>query len=197
MATYIKSTCAECSSALPCGGCEWYCATQSWIANSGNLPSAVNFYGTSLSLSGTSYGNTTNGVILEGSVWAVYQAGVRTTQPSLYSANISDNFNSTYTLTIPNGGGNVPNATVTLTRNGCIWGGNQTIEGKFWQFTLINYSQCFQDDWGWEVMGIAPSLGPSGDLFFAYKLDDDGIPITQGTPTGSYNTSGAAVITIY
>jgi hypothetical protein len=196
MATYIKG-CSSCTENLPCAICEWYCATQSWIADSGNLPSAVNFYGTSLSLSGTSYGNTTNGVILEGSVWAVYIAGVRTTQPSLYSANISDNFNSTYTLTtISNGQGNVPNATVTLTRNGCIWYGDQTIAGQLWKFSLINHSQCFLGDLGWEILGIVPA-SPLGKTFATWKLDESSIPITQGTPIGSYNTPPTpAVITI-
>lgn len=196
MATYIKG-CSSCTENLQCAICEWYCATvQTWLEDPGNLPASINFYGTTLSLSGLAYGNTTNGVILEGTVWAVYIAGVRTTQPSLYSANISDNFNSTYTLTtVSNGLANVPNATVTLTRNGCIWYGDQTIAGQFWEFSLINYSQCFQDDLGWEVRGIVPA-SPLGNTFIAYKLDGSSIPITQGTPTGSYDSLPPAVITI-
>jgi hypothetical protein len=196
MATYIKG-CSSCTENLQCAICEWYCATvQTWLEDPGNLPASINFYGTTLSLSGLAYGNTTNGVILEGTVWAVYIAGVRTTQPSLYSANISDNFNSTYTLTtISNGQTNVPNATVTLTRDGCVWVGNQTIGEKAWQFRLINHSPCFQDDLGWEVLGVVPE-SQIVDIFFAYKLDENSIPITQGTPTGSYDILGPAVITI-
>ena len=196
MATYIKG-CASCTEELQCAICEWYCATvQTWLENPGNLPASINFYGTTLSLSGLAYGNTTNGVILEGTVWAVYIAGVRTTQPSLYSANISDNFNSTYTLTtISNGVGNVPSTTVTLTRDGCAWQATQTIEGEVWTFRLTSLSSCSGDDLGWEVFGVVQA-NPLGNLFITYKLDDDGIPITQGTPTGSYNTITPAVITI-
>jgi hypothetical protein len=184
MATYIKAVCAECSSSLPCGGCQWYCAAaQPWIVNSGNLPSTINFYGTSLSLSGTSYGNTTNGVILEESntVWAVYVSGVRTTYPVLYSTNVSDYFNSTYTLTLTG----TPNTTVTLTRVGCEWVATQTIDGQVWNFRLSNESGCGAEDLGWTLLGVVPS-SPLGNLFIVYKLDEDSIPITQGTPTGSY-----------
>ena len=188
MATYIKSTCVECSETLPCGSCQWYCAAdQPWIVDSGNLPSAVNFNGTSLSLSGTSYGNTTNGVILEESntVWAVYQSSVRTTQPALYSTSITDYFANTYTLSLVDSTGTHPSATVTLTRVGCDWGGGATIGGQSWSFSLINFSGCGAEDVGWTLFGVVPS-SPVGTTFSAYKTDVDGIPITQGTPTGSY-----------
>lgn len=186
MATYIKSTCVDCSSALPCGSCQWYCAAdQPWIVDSGNLPSAVNFNGTSLSLSGTSYGNTTNGVILEGTVWAVYQSGARTTQPALYSTSIADYFANTYTLSLVDSTGTHPSATLTVTRVGCGWGGTASIGGQSWSFSLLNFSGCGAEDVGWAVNGVVPS-NPVGTTFSAYKTDVDGIPITQATPTGSY-----------
>jgi hypothetical protein len=185
MATYIKAVCAECSSSLPCGGCPFYCATQSWIADSGNLPSAVNFYGTSLSLSGTSYGNTTNGVILEGSVWAVYRSGVRTTQGALMSENITDYFNSTYTLSLQSTSDPSENVTVTLTRSGCMWIASQTIGTQNWTFNFSLDSACGMEGLGWTILGVVPA-SPLGNLFIVYKLDEDGIPITQGTPVGSY-----------
>jgi hypothetical protein len=42
-----------------------------------DLPNAVTVDGTSFIRSGTQYGNTANGVILEGNVWAIYQNGTR------------------------------------------------------------------------------------------------------------------------
>jgi hypothetical protein len=38
---------------------------------------------------------------------------------------------------------------------------------------------------GWTILGVVPA-SPSGNLFIVYKLDEDGIPIAQGTPVGSY-----------
>jgi len=49
-----------------------------------DLPDAITLLGVgSLSKSGTDYGNTTNGVILESGVWARYVEGVRSTKTCL------------------------------------------------------------------------------------------------------------------
>ncbi len=135
-------------------------------------------------------------MILEGSVWAVYQAGVRTTQPSLYSTNISDYFNNTYTLSLVDTIGTRPSATVTLTRIGCGWAGSATIGGQDWTFTLLSYSNCGGDDLGWSIFGVVPA-SPLGNIFSTFKLDGDDIPITQGTPVGTYGAGFWNVVAIY
>jgi hypothetical protein len=75
---------------------------------SADLPDAITLRGVgSLSKSGTDYGNTTNGVILESGVWARYVGGVRTTKPCLFDGNgnktpgddaVEDQFEATYTI---------------------------------------------------------------------------------------------------
>jgi hypothetical protein len=66
------------------------------ILNSSDLPDNVTVNGTSFSLSGTGYGNTTNGVILEGNVWAKYTNGVRSSRPCLIQGGVEDQFADTY-----------------------------------------------------------------------------------------------------
>lgn len=73
-----------------------------------DLPSAITLRGVgSLSKSGTDYGNTTNGVILESGVYARYLGGVRSTSTCLFDGNgsvtpgndlVEDQFNATYTF---------------------------------------------------------------------------------------------------
>jgi hypothetical protein len=112
------------------------------------------------------------------------------------SENITDYFNSTYTLSLQSTFDPSQNVTVTLTRNGCVWAGNQTIGGNAWQFRLVSFSTCNEvNDLGWQVLGVFPE-NPFGNLFIDYKLDEDGIPITQGTPVGSYGMGGARWDTI-
>jgi hypothetical protein len=72
------------------------------ILNSSDLPDNVTVNGTSFSLSGTGYGNTTNGVILEGNVWAKYTNGVRSSRPCLIQGGVEDQFADTYNLSATN-----------------------------------------------------------------------------------------------
>jgi hypothetical protein len=69
---YVSCTC--CTTAAEC------CV---YPANCGRGPESVLFYGSILSGDGTTFGDTTNGVILESGVWAVYRNGVRTTRACL------------------------------------------------------------------------------------------------------------------
>jgi hypothetical protein len=66
-----RVSCSCCVEEIQC------CIFDATTASAGNLPESINFYGDTLSLSGTSYGDTTNGVALEGGVWAVYKDGSR------------------------------------------------------------------------------------------------------------------------
>ena len=52
-----------------------------------DLPDAITLNGVSKSRSGSSYGNTTDGVIYESGVWAVYVGGVRSTRSCLITGD--------------------------------------------------------------------------------------------------------------
>ena len=78
-----------------------------------DLPDAVTVDGTSFNRSGTGYGNTTNGVILEGNVWAKYSNGVRSTRPCLIQGGVLDQFADTYTATATSGSASGLSQTLT------------------------------------------------------------------------------------
>jgi hypothetical protein len=73
-----------------------------------DLPDAITLLGVgSLTKSGTAYGDTTNGVILESGVWARYLSGVRATKACLIDGNgnftpgddtVEDQFASSYSV---------------------------------------------------------------------------------------------------
>ena len=75
-----------------------------------DLPDAITLLGVgSLSRSGTGYGSTTNGVIFETNVWAIYRNGVRITRNCLIQGDgnltpgddrVEDQFAATYEVTI-------------------------------------------------------------------------------------------------
>jgi hypothetical protein len=65
-----------------------------------DLPDNVIVDGTLFSRSGTNYGNTTNGVILEGNVWAKYQNGIRSQRNCLIQGGVVDEFADTYTFSV-------------------------------------------------------------------------------------------------
>jgi hypothetical protein len=64
-----------------------------------DLPDDVTVDGASFSRSGTTYGNTTNGVIFEEDVWAKYRNGARSTRQCLIQGGVVDQFADTYTIT--------------------------------------------------------------------------------------------------
>jgi len=68
---------------VSCSCCESGQQCCVYPASCGVGPEAVEFYGDTLSGSGTSFGDTENGVILESGVWAVYRNGVRTERDCL------------------------------------------------------------------------------------------------------------------
>jgi hypothetical protein len=147
-----------------------------------DLPDAVTVDGTSFNRSGTGYGNTTNGVILEGNVWAKYRNGRRSEKPCLIQGGVVDQFADTYTLNhnafpIPTG--------VTVTRVSlCVWRGSATFEGSD-----FNYELDLRDQIAWR--------------FWLESYDFDGFEFylewakreteTESSPVGEYEEGGGAI----
>jgi hypothetical protein len=143
-----------------------------WTADSANLPTSIDFYGTTLYKSGTSYGNTTNGVILEGEKWAVYIEGVRTERDYLISGGIADFFGDTYTV-------EWDTYTVTVTRSSCAtWGGAFTPDGCPAGGVILTLA-----DEGWSVQAVSLTEG-GGPCYAAGAAKYPDTP--ESSPTGSY-----------
>lgn len=68
------------------------------IYSADDLPDAVTIAAVSYSRSGTGYGNTTNGVMLEGNVWTRYANGSTSQRPCLIQGGVLDQFADTYYL---------------------------------------------------------------------------------------------------
>jgi hypothetical protein len=85
MATIIMSAnCCDCEGITnPCDPCEPELTCCVYPASCDKGPESILFYGTTISGDGETYGDTTNGVIREGSVWAVYRNGIRSTRDCL------------------------------------------------------------------------------------------------------------------
>lgn len=126
-----------------------------------DLPDDVTVNGTSFPRLGTTYGNTTNGVIFEENVWAKYTNGVRSARPCLIQGGVEDQFADTYTATSPSA------ETVTLTRQSlCVWEGP---EPEFYTLRYLDDSATtgFQCKW-----------------IFIDSVKDEGQ--FQNIPTGDY-----------
>jgi len=141
-------------------------------ASCGIGPESVEHYGSTIAGSGTSFGDTTNGVILEDGVWAIYRNGSRSTKsclglalPSL-SVNVAAVLATTYILDVTlAGGGSFTSfmeysGALDTTGNPCFWDDFGGI------YLLFNQTNC-----RWEL--TEPSSGP-----FAY--------ISTAMPIGSY-----------
>jgi hypothetical protein len=82
--TRIITKVVDGSTRVSCECCEEGLTCCVYPATCDKGPESILFYGTTLTRSGfVSYGNTTNGVIREPPVWAVYRNGVRSTLPCL------------------------------------------------------------------------------------------------------------------
>lgn len=149
-----------------------------WTADSANLPDSINFFGTTLSKSGTSYGDATNGVFLEGEKWAVYRNGVRTEKDHLISGGIKDLFLDEYTATWPKS--ETENYTVTLVRLGsCTWNAPFIADG-----CGVGGARLEISDLGWSFSAISLTSG-SGPC---YAYGDGKYPdYPQNDPTGTWN----------
>jgi hypothetical protein len=160
-------------------------------ASCGSGPESVLFYGDTLSGDGTTFGDTTNGVILEDGEWAVYRNGVRSTRACLGMAtegsiNVGadlassyalslDFFGFSYTATLSFSGGVDPlfiSDTDLFGETGgqCFWNGavDQNSQDFDQGLTLLfNPATC-----RWEL-----ASGPL-DFVYAYREDD--------SPVGTY-----------
>ena len=136
-----------------------------------DLPDAVTVDGVSFNRSGTGYGNTSNGVILEGNVWAKYRNGARSARPCLIQGGVVDQFADTYTVTIT---GPIPTEIASLNRVSlCLWEGIGPSSGSIWS---IRY---FYED-------------QEPNFLYRWLLDANGaLRFKQGpsnTPAGNYDT---------
>jgi hypothetical protein len=147
-----------------------------WTADSANLPDSINFFGTTLPKSGTSYGDATNGVFLEGEKWAVYRNGVRTEKDHLISGGIKDLFLDQYTATWPKS--ETENYTVTLIRTGCTWSAPFIADGCDVGGALLQNSD---QGWSFSVVSLTSGGGP------CYTFGDGKYPdYPQNDPTGTW-----------
>jgi hypothetical protein len=108
---------------------------QATTAVTADLPDNITLLGAgSLPKSGTSYGDTTNGVILESGVWARYRDSKRSTQSCLITGDgnfiagdntVEDQFEDTYTAIVPlYYGAEIPINRTSL----CTWEGSIVTE---------------------------------------------------------------------
>jgi hypothetical protein len=148
-----------------------------WTADSANLPDSINFFGTTLSKSGTSYGDVTNGVFLEGEKWAVYRNGVRTEKDHLISGGIKDLFLDQYTATWPKFD-ETENYTVTLIRTGCTWNAPFVADGCGVGGAILQIS-----DLGWSFSAVSLTSGGGPCYTFADGKYPD---YPQNDPTGTW-----------
>jgi hypothetical protein len=149
-----------------------------WTADSANLPDSINFYGTTLPKSGTSYGVATNGVFLEGEKWAVYRNGVRIEKDHLISGGIKDLFSDQYTATWPKS--ETENYTVTLVRfDSCTWDAPFIADGCGAGGARLEIT-----DLGWSFSAISLTSGGGP----CYGDGDGKYPdYPQNDPTGTWN----------
>jgi hypothetical protein len=149
-----------------------------WTADSANLPDSINFFGTTLSKSGTSYGDATNGVFLEGEKWAVYRNGVRTEKDHLISGGIKDLFLDQYTATWPKLN-ETENYTVTMIRTNCTWSAPFIADGCGAGGALLQIS-----DQGWSFTAVSLTSGGGP----CYTFGDGKYPDhPQNDPTGTWS----------
>jgi hypothetical protein len=157
-----------------------------------DLPDAVTFDGTSFSRSGTSYGNTTNGVILEENVWAKYRNAARSTRACLIQGGVEDQFADTYTVTSCS----EPSAIGTiLTRTSlCYWEGQYNTPFAGTQTVSIFYCPS---------VGTTPSdvCNDTFKFYSFYSRDVGGLtdPIIaektphSNTPSGNYTAENGSI----
>ena len=85
-----------------CCGEELTCCV--FPASCGIAPAQIEFYGETLTGNGTTFGDTTNGVILESGAWAVYRNGVRSERDCLglalpgFTTNVAAVLATSYSL---------------------------------------------------------------------------------------------------
>jgi hypothetical protein len=194
-----KVACACCALPTPC--CYYPSAILAQgIYSVNDLPDAVTVDGVSFARSGSSYGNTTNGVRLEGTTWAKYANGVRSTNPCLLKNGVVSQFADAYYLQSPATDqcpeGNYSAAILKTENVGedfCGYLSSQSDCSKANPFPESNAEIFYMayDDLGVELQGKwICNIGP-GQV-------EGPIPKTgfQNTPVGTYNVPGYGIVTV-
>ena len=155
------------------------------IYTADDLPDDVTVDGASFSRSGTTYGNTTNGVIFEEDVWAKYRNGARSTRPCLIQGGVVDQFADTYTVTIiwSTDVGNITELVQISRESLCRWTGFDSLG----TLTILEYNPV--------VTGIPENLDLKWILTWCGSINTDenfcqdyiaGPKELQNSPTGTY-----------
>jgi len=145
-----------------------------------DLPDAVTVDGISFNRSGTGYGNTTNGVILEGNVWVKYRNGVRSERPCLIQGGVVDQFANSYTVA-PNIGDSA-SPTIVTRISLCVWRGTDVC-GNFVYLSYGSNPNGGQDImWNVFFRFYTPICVIDGQVD-GQKNDDE----FENTPVGTYS----------
>jgi len=156
-----------------------------------DLPDAITLLGVgSLAKSGTGYGDTTNGVILESGVWAKYIGGVRSTKACLIDDDgnltpgddsVEDQFAPTYKVTFFGGTLEIFIDRISL----CVWRGSIPLPFSGWQGLCLG--DTFTVDVYYDSLN---SINPWQATLPATLLQKDRVSIigdqTWDTPEGFY-----------
>ena len=170
----IKDGKVSCGCCAQGGGCTEDCVMYSskllqyGVIVEQDLPDALTIYGVSNPRNGTSYGNTTDGVIYEDGFWLIYKSGklfqklICLINPSI---GIVDQFANSYSV-------NTPFGSYTPVRNSlCVW-----VEGVYADdnyIAVISYQYTFRT---W----VAHIINQNGTEVFGEKIG------FQNSPVGSY-----------
>jgi hypothetical protein len=116
-----------------------------------DLPSTINVDGVNFARSGTTYGNTTNGVILEANKWAKYNNGSRSRRDCLVQSGVEDPFANTYAIYgqfgTPGAFGFYSSTVIVNRISTCVWSGNDGV-----------FARCANGDPSEEYDGARASL---------------------------------------
>jgi len=178
----VRVSCSCCEE-----GCCMYPAASAVAAD---LPAAITLLGVgSLTKSGSAYGDTTNGVILESGVWAKYVSGVRSTQACLITGDgnltpgndtVEDQFAATYDV----GAGGYSG---TLTRVSlCCWDGTTT-DGSLTLPTRLAYTESilgFPPYWTLAIFRLPVVELPACPSVYGFFAAD--LKLDTSTPVGTY-----------
>jgi hypothetical protein len=175
-----------------CCGEELTCCV--FPASCGIAPAQIEFYGETLTGNGTTFGDTTNGVILESDVWAVYRNGIRSERDCLglalpgFTTNVAAVLATSYTMSFDYV--NEPNEPIsyvaTLTYDGRV--SNATDEIQFG----AQFEQC---SWTGSVEENFQQIFDEGLVLFfnkslcAWQIADKPLGFLISTKTGVDQTS--------
>ena len=203
----LKDGKVSCECCAP--GCCMYSATALAAGDlvAADLPDAITLLGVgSLSKSGTSYGDTTDGVIFETDVWAKYVGGVRSTFDCLIRGDgkftagddaVEDQFSATYSVSVYNThDDSLIEGPFTVTRHSlCGWASERAEPEDTW--VSLSYSGFpFPDSWDCSYTVFSgsyeyPSGEPIMDVLFAGKE-----PFLN-SPVGQYRRDNPAYVAYF